>query len=77
MPLVEIKVFERELSPGQTRTLIEQVTDVIAGIAGDHLRPATWVVVDEVKSGNWGVGGKALGLDDVRALAAGRGAERR
>jgi len=29
-----------------------------------------WIVVHEVKSGNWGIGGKALGLQDVRALEA-------
>ena len=72
MPYVEVKVFEGELSPEQTQAVIQQVTDVLVGIAGENLRPATWVVVDEVKSGNWGVGGKALTLDDVRALAAGR-----
>jgi 4-oxalocrotonate tautomerase len=44
------------------------VTEVIVSFAGENLRQATWVVVQEVKSGNWGVGGKALGLDDVRAI---------
>jgi hypothetical protein len=27
--------------------------------------------VQEVKSGHWGVGGKALGLDDIRAIQEG------
>ena len=47
------------------------LADVGVGIVGENLRPATWVVVDEVKSGNWGVGGQALTLDDVKALTAG------
>ena len=71
MPFVEIKVFEGELSADQTQALIQQVTDVVAGVVGERLRGATWVVVDEVKSGNWGVGGTALTLADVRAMAAG------
>jgi 4-oxalocrotonate tautomerase len=70
MPLVEIKVFEDELSEDQTEELIQQVTDVVVSFAGEPLREATWVVVEEVKSGHWGVGGKALGLDDVHAMQA-------
>jgi 4-oxalocrotonate tautomerase len=31
----------------------------------------TWVVVEEVKSGEWGIGGQALTTDAVRSLAAG------
>jgi len=27
-----------------------------------------WVIVSEVKSGNWGVGGEVLGLEDVRKI---------
>ena len=72
MPLVEIKVFEQELSAQQTQELIQRVTDVVASIVGENLRGATWVVVDEVKSGNWGVGGRALTLADVKALVAGK-----
>lgn len=68
MPLVEINVFEDELSETQTQNMIEKVTDVMVSFAGENLREATRVVVHEVKSGNWGVGGKALGLDDVRAM---------
>lgn len=68
MPYVEIKVFKDELSEDQTQELIQEVTDVVVSFAGEPLREATWVVVEEVKSGNWGVGGKALGLDDVRAM---------
>jgi 4-oxalocrotonate tautomerase len=68
MPLVEIKVFEGELSQPQTKELIQKVTEIMVSFAGENLRQATWVVVQEVKSGNWGVGGKALGLEDIRAI---------
>jgi 4-oxalocrotonate tautomerase len=68
MPFVEIKVFEGELSGAQTQDLIRKVTDVLVSFSGENLRQATWVVVQEVKSGHWGVGGKALRLDDIRAI---------
>lgn len=70
MPLIEIKVFEDEFSEDQTKKIIEAVTDLMVSFSGESLRSATWVVVQEVKSGSWGVGGKALGLKDVRALQA-------
>jgi 4-oxalocrotonate tautomerase len=72
MPFVEIKVFEGELSEEQTQVMIQEITDVVVSFAGENLRQATWVVVQEVKSGNWGVGGKALGLNDIRAIQAGK-----
>jgi 4-oxalocrotonate tautomerase len=36
------------------------------------MRPVTWVVVEEVKSGDWGIGGKPLTTAAVKALAAGK-----
>ncbi len=68
MPLIEIKVFEDELTENETKTLIRNVTDEVVSIAGEALRDATWVTVQEVKSGHWGVGGKPLGLEDVRKI---------
>lgn len=68
MPLVEIKVFENELSKTEAKTLIENVTDVVVSFVGEPLRDATWVTLQEVKSGHWGVGGKPLGLEDVRKM---------
>jgi 4-oxalocrotonate tautomerase len=38
------------------------------------MRGVTWCVVEEVESGDWGIGGKALTTDDVHALARGRAA---
>jgi 4-oxalocrotonate tautomerase len=36
------------------------------------MRPVTVVVVEEVKSGGWGIGGTSLTTDDAKALAAGK-----
>ena len=72
MPFVEIKVFEGELSEEQTQEMIQEITEVVVSFEGENLRQATWVVVQEVRSGNWGVGGKPLGLNDIRAIQAGK-----
>jgi 4-oxalocrotonate tautomerase len=32
------------------------------------MRPVTWVVVEEVASGEWGIGGQSMTTADVKAL---------
>jgi 4-oxalocrotonate tautomerase len=57
-----------ELSDQETQDVIKGVTDVIVSVSGEALRPHTWVVVTQVRSGSWGVGGNPLGLKDIRGL---------
>jgi 4-oxalocrotonate tautomerase len=40
----------------------------MVGIEGENLRSSTWVIVEEVKSGDWGVGGYGVTAADVKAL---------
>ena len=71
MPLIQVKVFEDELSQKQSKDLINKITDAVTEVTSEKLRDVTWVIIDEVKSGHWGVGGNALGLDDVKNIMAG------
>jgi 4-oxalocrotonate tautomerase len=71
MPLVDVKVIEGVFDNDQKREIIERLTDTMVGIEGENMRGVTWVVLEEVKSGDWAIGGKALSTEDVRALAAG------
>ena len=43
----------------------------MVSIEGENMRPVTWVVLEEVKSGDWGIAGKSYTTEDVKALAAG------
>jgi len=70
MPLIEIKVFEDEFNPDERTGVIEAVTDAMVKFTGEPIRPHTWVVLQEIKSGNWAIGGTPFGLPDVRALQA-------
>ena len=47
----------------------------MVSIEGENMRPVTWVVVEEVASGDWGIGGNPLSTEDVKALAAGTPAQ--
>ncbi|MDH3233564.1 MAG: 2-hydroxymuconate tautomerase family protein [Alphaproteobacteria bacterium] len=68
MPSVDIHVIEGVFTNEQKRTMIEKVTDAMVEIEGEALREVTWVRVNEVASGSWGIGGKPLTANDVKAL---------
>ena len=70
MPLINVKLIEDVFTPEQKRRIVEELTDAMVAIEGESMRPVTWVVVEEVRSGDWGIAGKPLTTQDVRALAA-------
>jgi 4-oxalocrotonate tautomerase len=72
MPLIQVKVIEGVFSEEQKRQIIERLTDAMVSVEGENMRPVTWVVIEDVKSGEWGIGGKPLRTADVKALAAGK-----
>ena len=71
MPLINVKVIEDVFTPEQKGQIVERLTDAMVSIEGENMRGVTWVVVEDVRSGDWGIGGKPLSTDDVKALAAG------
>lgn len=71
MPFVNIKIIEGVFNPEQKQRMIKNVTDAMVSIEGENMRPVTWVVVEEVKSGDWGIAGKGYTTEDVVAIAEG------
>jgi 4-oxalocrotonate tautomerase len=71
MPLVNVKLIEGVFDDAQKREMIEKLTETMVEIEGENMRSVTWVLLEEVKSGDWGIGGNALTTEDVHALAAG------
>jgi len=70
MPLINVKLIEDVFTPEQKRRIVEELTDAMVAIEGESMRQVTWVVVEEVRSGDWGIAGKPLTTQDVRALVA-------
>ena len=70
MPLINVKIIEDVFSPEQKRQIVSKLTDAMVTIEGEAMRSVTWVVVEEVKSGDWGIAGRPLTTADVKALAA-------
>jgi 4-oxalocrotonate tautomerase len=72
MPFVNVKVIEGVFSTAQKQDIVRSVTNAMVEIEGENMRPVTWVVVEEIASGDWGVAGTPLHTADVKALAAGQ-----
>ena len=71
MPLIQVNLIEGVFDDSQKRDIVTKLTDTMVEIEGENMRGVTWVVIDEVKSGQWGIGGNPLTTADVKTLAAG------
>ncbi|MBC7983044.1 MAG: 4-oxalocrotonate tautomerase family protein [Candidatus Obscuribacterales bacterium] len=59
MPFVNIKITREGATADQKAELIKGVTDLLVKVLNKN--PATtFVVIDEVETDNWGVGGKSV-----------------
>ncbi len=59
MPYVNIKVTREGVTAEQKEKLIKGVTDLLRDVLGKN--PNTvFVVIDEVETDNWGVGGETI-----------------
>jgi 4-oxalocrotonate tautomerase len=68
MPLVQIKGISGYLSLQQKQEIISKVTDAIVSVEGEGLRPVTWVLIEDVASGEWGVGGQPVTTNALREI---------
>jgi 4-oxalocrotonate tautomerase len=74
MPLINVRVIKDVFSKEQKREIIRKLTDTMVSIEGENVRGYTVCLIEEVESGDWGVGGKALTTADVHALQRGKAA---
>jgi 4-oxalocrotonate tautomerase len=69
MPLVDIEVIEGVFDDEQKARMIQKVTDAMVEVEGEGMRGVTWVRLKEVRSGQWGIGGKTPSASDIKAMA--------
>jgi 4-oxalocrotonate tautomerase len=72
MPLIQVKLIENVFTPQQKQQMISKLTDAMVSIEGENMRKVTWVIIEDVKSGEWAIGGQSLSTDAVKAMAAGK-----
>jgi 4-oxalocrotonate tautomerase len=71
MPFIDVKVMEGVLSTEQKLAIARGCTDAIADSVGEPARRVTWVVIQDVASGQWTMGGEAVTTDGVKELLRG------
>jgi 4-oxalocrotonate tautomerase len=59
MPYVNIKVTRDGVTRAQKTALIKGVTDLLVSVLGKNPQ-TTVVVIDEVDTDNWGIGGESV-----------------
>ncbi|MEA3411525.1 MAG: tautomerase family protein [Pseudomonadota bacterium] len=74
MPIVNVKVIENVFTPEQKQQIIRKLTDAMVEIEGETLRGVTWVTIEDVKEGEFAIGGNPLTAADVHRLQRGEAA---
>jgi 4-oxalocrotonate tautomerase len=71
MPLIRATLVENAITAEQKQELISRLTDAVTSVYGETMRQYTWVLIDEIKSGQFGAGGHGFTTEEIRALMAG------
>lgn len=59
MPIINVKLVKNAFYAEQKNELIKNITDSIEEIYSG-LRDVTFVTIEEIKEGDWGIGGQAI-----------------
>ncbi|RXT07982.1 4-oxalocrotonate tautomerase family protein [Ammoniphilus sp. CFH 90114] len=59
MPYVNIKITNENVTPEKKAELIKGVTQLLVDVLGKNPN-TTVVVIDEVETDNWGIGGESV-----------------
>ena len=73
MPLIQVTLIEDVFSQAQKQQIIAKLTDAMVEVEGEAMRSVTWVIIQEARGGEFGIGGQPLTATDVKALMASHG----
>lgn len=68
MPLIQIKGVQNHLTLEKKQALISKITDAVAELEGEGIRQVTWVMIEDVPEGAWGVAGTPVSADFLKSL---------
>ena len=71
MPVVNVRLMENVLSSAQKQEIAEQFTETLVSVIGEPVRELTWVIVDDIRSGQLSIGAKPITTDAVKGMLAG------
>lgn len=68
MPIINVKLVEGALRTDQKHELLSKLTDAVESVY-PGLRDVTFVTIEEVIDGDWGIGGQSITAQKVAAHA--------
>ncbi len=68
MPFVSIRVIENVFTPQEKEQMLKGVSEALVAVEGENVRPYTVVAIEEVRSGDYAIGGQPLTTADVQAV---------
>lgn len=60
MPFINVKAIEKVFTTEEKQRIIAGITEVLVSISGEAVRRSTWVAIEEVADGSWGMGGRVI-----------------
>ena len=60
MPITTTKIIEDIFTDEQKAQMIHEVTEAMVRVTGEEKRSGNWVLIEEIKSGDWAIGGKPV-----------------
>ncbi|MEU0677505.1 MULTISPECIES: tautomerase family protein [unclassified Streptomyces] len=58
MPFIDVKIYDRRLTPQTERALIERLTQATVDVFGEEIREQTWIALTGVPPQRWGIAGE-------------------
>jgi 4-oxalocrotonate tautomerase len=71
MPYINCRVMEGVLSDDQKSEIGESITETFVSVLGEPVRGLTWVVIDDMASGQLTIGGRPITTEGVKEVLAG------
>jgi 4-oxalocrotonate tautomerase len=71
MPVINLRVMENVLSSEQKHEIAEQFTETLVSVIGEPVRELTWVIVDDIASGQLSIAAKPITTEAVKEMLAG------
>lgn len=68
MPIINVKLVENVFTAEMKGELLAKLTDAVEAVY-PGLRDVTFVTIEDVKDGAWGIGGQAITAQKVAAHA--------
>lgn len=68
MPLITVHLIENVFNSEEKAEMITKLTNTMVEIEGEAMRSVTWVKIEEVKEGQWGIGGNALTASMIQQM---------